>query len=215
LPRALLLGTAIVTVLYMGLNLIFLYSAPHSALAGTATVGDLAARNLFGEAAGTLLSTLIAIALVSAVSAMVMAGPRVYMAMSEDGMFFKALARKGSGGAPIGSVLLQGGLATFLLLIARFDQLVKYVGFTLSVFAVLTVIGAFVLRRRRPDAPRPYRALGWPVTPILFVGISTWMAVYLVKLAPVESGAGAATLLAGGVVFLLWRRVMAGEAEGD
>ncbi len=211
LPRALLIGTAIVTLLYLGLNAIFLYAAPPAQLAGVKEVGELAARNLFGSGAGKLLSALIAIALVSSVSAMVMAGPRVYMAMAEDGLFFRALARKGSGGAPVGSVLLQGALAVFLLLIAKFDQLVNYIGFTLSIFATLTILGAFVLRYRRPDAPRPYRAMGWPVTPILFVAISTWMVIYLVKLRPTESLAGVATLIAGWLVFLLWRRFVPAE----
>ena len=211
LPRALIIGTSIVTLLYLGLNMIFLYAAPPAELAGVKEVGALAARNLFGDGAGALLSSLIAIALVSSVSAMVMAGPRVYMAMAEDGMFFQALARKGSGGAPLGSVALQGVLAIILLLIAKFDQLVNYIGFTLAIFATLTVIGAFILRRRRPDAPRPYRAWGWPVTPILFITISTWMVVYLVKQRPTESLAGSATVVAGGLVFLMWRRTAARE----
>lgn len=206
LPRALLIGTGIVMALYLGLNAIFLYAAPPAQLAGVAEVGDLAARKLFGDGAGALLSSLIAIALVSSVSAMVMAGPRVYMAMAEDGMFFRALARKGGGGAPVGSVLLQGALAVFLLLIAKFDQLINYIGFTLSVFAMLTVLGALVLRIRRPEAPRPYRTFLWPVTPIVFVAISGWMAVYLAHMRPrVSLLAGGVTLLSGGAVYLVWQ----------
>jgi APA family basic amino acid/polyamine antiporter len=209
LPLALLIGTAIVTALYMGLNVVFLYAAAPAEMMGPngpiKEVGELAATNLFGTEAGRLLSLLIAIALVSSVSAMMMAGPRVYMAMSEDGVFFRALARRNAGGAPVFSVLLQGALAVFLLLIARFDQLVNYIGFTLSIFATLTVIGAFVLRVKRPDVPRPYRTLGWPVTPVLFIALNVWMVYFLVKQKPIESAAGAATLIAGGLVFFLWR----------
>lgn len=213
LPLALLIGTALVTLLYMGLNVIFLYAAPPSELAGVKEVGELAATNLFGTSAGRLLSLLIAIALVSSVSAMIMAGPRVYMAMAEDGLFFRAMAEKNSGGSPIISVLVQGALAVVLLLIARFDQLVNYIGFTLSIFATLTVIGAFVLRVKRPNAERPYRTLGWPVTPILFIALNVWMIYFLVSQRWKESLAGAATLLAGGVVFFVWRRMAGKRAE--
>ncbi len=202
LPRALLIGTAIVTVLYVGLNAIFLYAAPPAQMAGVKEVGELAATRLFGSEAGRLLSGLIAFALVSSVSAMVMAGPRVYMAMAEDGMFFKALARKNSGGAPVVSVLVQGALSLLLLFIARFDQLINYIGFTLAISASLTVIAALVLRVKRPAAERPYRSLGWPVTPILFVGFNLWMIYFVVKMRPVECAAGAGTLIAGGLLFL-------------
>lgn len=215
LPRALLIGTGIVMALYLGLNAIFLYAAPPAELAGVPEVGDLAARKLFGEGAGALLSSLIAIALVSSVSAMVMAGPRVYMAMAEDGMFFQTLARKGGGGAPVGSVVLQGALAVFLLLIAKFDQLINYIGFTLSLFAMLTVLGALVLRIRRPDAPRPYRTFLWPVTPIVFVGISGWMAVYLAHMRPFESlVSGGITLASGMVIYFLWQMLRGREKGG-
>lgn len=210
LPRALLLGTGIVTALYLALNVIFFYAAPAEVLGGAAgggpavEVGDVAARRLFGDSAGRLLSSLIAIALVSSVSAMVMAGPRVYAAMAEDGIFFQALARRGKGGAPAAGVLLQGALAVILVLIARFDQLLTYIGFTLSVFAGLTILGAFVLRAREPDADRPYRTFGWPVTPLLFLVLSVWMAGHSIRVRPVESLYGLGTLVAGAVVYLLW-----------
>ena len=202
LPLALLAGTAIVTLLYVGLNAVFLYAAPPSQMAGVKEVGELAATRLFGSGMGRVLSGLIAFALVSSVSAMVMAGPRIYMAMAEDGLFFKALARRNSGGAPVISVLVQGALALFLLFIARFDQLINYIGFTLAIFATLTVIAALVLRVKRPKAERPYRTLGWPVTPILFVGFNLWMIYFVVKMRPMECAAGAGTLIAGGLLFL-------------
>jgi basic amino acid/polyamine antiporter, APA family len=212
LPRALLIGTGIVTALYLLLNVIFFYAAPAEVLGGAAgggpavEVGDVAARRLFGDSAGRLLSSLIAIALVSSVSAMVMAGPRVYTAMAEDGIFFQALAKRGQGGAPVLGVLLQGALAVFLVLIAKFDQLLTYIGFTLSVFAALTVLGAFVLRAREPDTERPYRTFGWPVTPLLFLVLSVWMAFHSIRVRPTESLYGLATLVAGVVVYLLWAR---------
>jgi APA family basic amino acid/polyamine antiporter len=208
LPRALLLGTAIVTALYLGLNLVFLYAAPASALAGKAEVGYVAAVHLFGEQAGRWLSTIIALALVSAVSAMVMAGPRVYTAMAEDGLFFRFMARRTERGAPLFSVVLQGALAVTLVLLSSVRELIEYIGFTLSLFAAMAVLGVFVLRVRWPDAPRPYRTLGWPVTPALFVALSLWMAVHLVRAEPGTTlRAGGITIGSGLLVYLLWRNV--------
>ncbi len=205
LPRALLGGTAAVVILYVALNVVFLYALPPPAMAGEVEVGHLAAVSLFGPTAGSILSLLIAVALVSSVSAMIMAGPRVYLAMAEDGLFFRPFARRGRSGAPWASVALQGGIAIVLALSATFDQLLVYIGFTLSIFAALTVLAAFVLRSRHPDAPRPYRACGWPVSPILFLLLSLWMVTYAIVMRPAESLAGIVTL-AVGLALYYWAR---------
>lgn len=207
LPRALLLGTGIVTALYLSLNLVFLYAAPAEALAGKDEIGYVAAVHLFGEQAGRWLSTIIALALVSAVSAMVMAGPRVYTAMAEDGLFFRSMARRTRRGAPLFSVILQGALAVLLVLLSTVRELIQYIGFTLSLFAALTVLGVFVLRARMPDAPRPYRTLGWPVTPALFVALSLWMAVHLVRGQPGPTLIGGGITIGSGLlVYFIWQR---------
>lgn len=203
LPRALLLGTSIVTILYLSLNVLFFYAVPPAELAGVAEVGDRAARALFGDEAGRALSTLIALALVSAVSAMVMAGPRVYTAMAEDGMFPRIFGVRNARGAPAFSVVLQGALAAVFVLVAQLAPLIRYIGFTLSLFAALTVAGAFVLRLREPDRPRPYRTWGWPLTPLLFLILSLWMTAYMFVEKPVESLAGVATIAASGLLYLL------------
>ena len=207
LPRALLGGTLIVVVLYLALNLVFFYAAPAETLATGVEVGHIAAKALFGPTVGSVVSVLIALALVSSVSAMIMAGPRVYMAMAEDGLFFRLFARRGKGGAPWASVVLQGAIALVLALTATFEQLLVYIGFTLSLFAALTVLAAFVLRRREPNAERPYRARGWPVTPILFLSLSVWMAIFSIKSKPVESLAGLATLVIGLALYVVRRRL--------
>ncbi len=216
LPRALFIGTALVTVLYLVLNTVFLYSAPAEQLSALITereVGTSSAIALFGERAGTWLSTMIALALVSTVSAMVMAGPRVYAAMAEDGLFFRFLAKRHEKGAPIYSVLLQGGIAVVMALTVDLEELVRYIGFTLSIFAALAVVAAMVLRRRRPDAERPYRAIGWPVTPVLFLALSMWLIVQGIRLHPKECLQwGGTTLLSGLVLYFLWR-ALAGKAS--
>ena len=206
LPRSLLLGTAIVTALYLLLNVVYFYAATPSALAG-----NVAARILFGDSAGKMLSTVIALALVSSVSAMVMAGPRVYAAMAEDGMFFKIFARRNTGGAPFFSVLLQGALACVLVTTTKLEPLIRYIGFTLSVFAALTVAGVIVLRLKRPELPRPYRTIGYPVTPILFVALSCWMALHTVIQKPLESFYGLLTVLSGLALYFISKLINADD----
>lgn len=210
LPRALLIGTGVVTVLYLLLNLVFLYAAPPGELFAPANdfreVGTSASIALFGESAGTWVSRLIAFALISTVSAMIMAGPRVYAAMAEDGLFFRSLSRRHHQGGPMFSVLLQGAIAIALVHLSSLQKLIEYIGFTLSLFAALTVIAAFVLRRSRPDARRPYRAFGWPVTPLLFLVLSLWMLVQGIRMRPEECGLyGGITLGSGLLLYALWR----------
>jgi len=205
LPRALIVGTLIVTLLYMALNLVFLIAAPASELAGKPEVGYVAAVHLFGDGAGRWLSALIAIGLAPAVSAMVFSGPRVYAAMAEDGLFFRGFAQRTSKGAPLRGVVLQGALAILFALLVPFDTLLQYVGFTLSLVSALTVVAVAVLRYKRPDAERPYRTLGWPVTPVLFVAGSLWMAFHLVRQEPVAClAAGGGTMLAGLAGYVAW-----------
>ncbi len=204
LPRALLLGTALVTALYVLLNVVYFYAAAPATLAGVGEVGHVAAVALFGREAGNLLSTLIALALVSAVSAMVMAGPRVYTAMAEDHALPSVLARRNRRGAPVLAVLLQGALAIFFVW-EPLDQLIRYIGFTLSVFAAATVASVFVFRareRRSGVVTKGYRAIGYPVTPIAFIGLSAWMAFWVVSAQPRAALWAAVTFAMGLLVYV-------------
>lgn len=190
-PRALFAGTALVTVLYVLLHVTFLYALPVEWLAtggGGAPVievGDAAARRLLGGTAGTLLSSLIALGLISAVSAMVMAGPRVYAAMADDGALPALLARRSARGVPWVAVVLQGVIASAVVVYGELGEVMLYVGFLLSIFSALAVAAVVVLRRTRPDAPRPYRTWGYPVTPAVFVGAAIW-----VTYAQIDRGIG-------------------------
>jgi len=163
LPRALMGGTALVTVLYLALNAAFLAAAPASDLAGRVEVADVAARALFGARGGAALSALVAIAIAGSVSALAMTGPRVLQAMAEDGVFFHALGRTNARGAPAAAVLLQGALAALGVVTSAFEPLLVYAGYTCTLSSAVTVVGAYVLRRREPAAARPYRAQAWPL----------------------------------------------------
>lgn len=197
LPLALVLGTVVVTLLYLGLNLVFLASAPADELAGKVNVGHVAAQHLFGQQAGRMLSGLIALALVSSVSAMIMVGPRVYEAMGRDYSALRILSLRRGNGGPVVAIALQAGLAIGMLLTSSFDALLTYIGFTLSLCTALTVGGVFVLRRRLPANSLPVRNWGHPVTPVLFILFSCWMAIYAIMERPEEALAGGATVALG------------------
>lgn len=206
LPRALILGTAIVTALYLALNAVFLAGAPPEALAGEIEVGHVAAVHLFGEGAGRVLSAIIALGLVSTVGALIMTGTRVLDAMGRDHGPLAILARRASGSGPVVAVTLQAVLAAIMVVTSSFEQLLGYIGFTLSVFAALTVLGVLVLRWRRPDLPRPYRTWGYPVTPVVFIALMLWMVVWSFAHDPTVGIAGAVTIGIGLGIYAVVRR---------
>jgi APA family basic amino acid/polyamine antiporter len=202
LPIALGLGTLVVTVLYIALNAVFLLGTPPKQLAGTVEAGHVAAVHIFGEGAGSVLSSLIALALVSSVSAMIMVGPRVYEAMGEDYAGLRFLCWRPRGGGPAAAIALQSLLAIAMLLTLSFDALLMYIGFTLSASAALTVAGVFFHRRQQASAQVQYRAWGYPVTPAAFVVFACWMIVHSVSERPTEALLGAATIALGLLMYL-------------
>lgn len=206
LPIALGLGTAVVIVLYVALNAVFILGTPPSRLAGTVEAGHVAALSLFGEGAAAVLSSLIALALVSSVSAMVMVGPRVYEAMGEDYAALRFLRLRPGGGGPAASIALQSLLAIVLLLTLSFDSLLMYIGFTLSASSALTVAGLYIYRRRKPSAKTGYRTWGYPVTPAVFVLFACWMIGHSVSRRPAEALLGGVTIAVGLLMYLWVRR---------
>lgn len=198
LPRAMLLGTGVVAILYLALNAAFLGSAPASELAGKVEIGRVAARALGGETAGQVVTVLVVFVLTTSVSSFVMAGPRVYAKMAEDGYMPSWMSPEG-GKPPAMSIWVQSLLAIAILWTATFDGLLTYIGFTLSFANAATIVGLVILRRRQGRAvPVP----GWPWVPGAFLAIWTVMATLTFRDRPVESLTGIATL-ALGLVF--WR----------
>jgi APA family basic amino acid/polyamine antiporter len=206
LPRILLTGTALVMALYVALNFVFLYSTPIAKLAGQAEVGFVAATQLFGTAGGRLMGGLIAALLVSTISSMIFAGPRIVQVMGEDLPPLRALAHLSPAGIPVRAMLLQTALTLTFILTATFEQVLLYAGFVLNLFTFLTVLGLFILRWRQPGLPRPYRAWGYPVTPLLFLGLSAWTLWFIIHDKPAESLYGILTVLVGLVLYFLSRR---------
>ncbi|GAB3240911.1 amino acid permease [Hymenobacter seoulensis] len=203
LPRILLTGTAIVLLLYIALNFVFLYSTPLPKLAGQVEVGFVVASELFGSAAGRLMGGAIAVLLVSTVSSMVFAGPRIVQVMGEDLPALRPLAQRSSKGIPVRATIFQTLLTLVFILTATFEQVLLYAGFVLSLFTFLTVLGLFVLRLRRPDLPRPYRAWGYPITPLLFLLLNGWTLRFIAQDKPLETLYGLGTLALGLVVYFV------------
>jgi APA family basic amino acid/polyamine antiporter len=206
LPVALVVGTTVVMLLYVALNAVFLLGTEPRQLVGTVEVGHVAAVSIFGAGAGTALSGLIAVALVSMVSSLIRVGPRIYEAMGEDYVALRFLRLRSDGGGPATSIALQSALAVLMLLTFSFNGLLTYIGFTLSAMAALTVAGVFVHRRRQPAAARPYRTWGYPVTPAAFVLFSLWMIVQSLAQRPAEALLGGATVAVGLLLYLVVRR---------
>jgi APA family basic amino acid/polyamine antiporter len=205
MPRAVIAGVSVVVLLYLGLNVVFLISAPLNELAGQEKVGHVAATCLFGAQGGRIVSLLIVAGLISTVSANLMSGPRVYEAMGADYRWLRFLSCRRAGGGPLYSIALQAVLAAIMLVTASFEGLLTYIGVTLSLSAGATVLGALVLRYREPDLPRPYRTWGFPLTPLVFLALESWMIVFAVWKEPWTAACGAATIAAGLVVYGLLR----------
>jgi len=205
IPRSMIRGTLFVGVVYLLLNVVYLYALPVAALAQPPLlpVAEKAAVALFGTVGAALVSILLCISIAAAVSAMVWAGPRVYVAMARDGILPAGLAEaRGAGGAPSRAILLQSGWATVLILSGSFEQLVVYTGLVLTLFSALAVGAVIVLRRKRPDLTRPFRVPLYPFVPVVYLAIAATVILYAVVERPVESAWGVATVLAG--VPLYW-----------
>ncbi len=204
-PRSLLRGTLFVTILYVLLNFIFLYTAPMGEMQGQKEVAYLPAKYIFGDTGGQIISGVIALLLVSSVSSMVIAGPRVAQVMGEDMTLLHFFSRKNANGIPWIAVIFQCCVSLGLILSAKFDAVLTYIGFTLNIFLFLTVLGLFILRMRNPDLPRPYKTFGYPVTPLLFLAVTGWVLYKGLEMKTQESLIGLATVLSGFIIYFIDR----------
>jgi len=206
LPKSLLYGTAIVTVLYVLLNYVFLYSAPIEELAGKADVGFVSANFIFGATGGKIISIIISILLVSSVSSMVLAGPRVSQTMGVDMKFLSFLGKTTSNNTPLNATFFQCIISLFFIFTATFSQVITYIGFTLMLFTFLTVFGLFVIRIKKMSIPGAFKTPFYPITPILFLVFNTWLLYFGFTQKPYESLIGVGTVLLGLVVYFIGRK---------
>ena len=207
IPRSLIAGTGVVTVLYMGLNLLFIYGLPLPEMSGVLQIGEKASLALFGHSATHIVSLVMALSILASASAMILAGPRVYYAMASDGVIPKQLAGVHSRyRSPAASILLQSLWTSVLVLTGTFEQLIVYSGFVLVLFSALAVAAVIVLRVRRPKLERPFRVPLYPFTPLLYIGFSAWILYFTLRDRPTESLWGIVTALIGIPLYFYWRR---------
>lgn len=215
IPLSVGLGTVIVMVLYLAMNAVFLRTTPISEMVGKQQVAVIAGTHIFGAAGAKVTALFICLGLVSSVSGMMWIGPRITAAMGEDLRILNFLARRNSHGVPVSAILAQYAIVTVLLLTATFQNAVNYVQFSLTLCSALTVFGVFVLRWRRPDLPRPYRTWGYPITPLIFLGISVWMLEHMLADSSTRAPSlwGLATMALGLIVYFLSPKTAAARAS--
>lgn len=208
-PLALGIGTVVVVLIYIALNALYLYAMPVTALAAhtDGRLVDVVAERLFGFVAGNLLAAFTIVSIAASMSAMVIAGPRVYYAMARDGMFLpRAATVHPRFRTPAWAIAVQAVWSGVLVLCGSLSQLVSYTGFAVVLFSAVAVASLFVLRRREPNAPRPFRAWGYPWAPAIFIVASAAMVMNEMVRNGATAFAGLAVIGAGVPVYYFFAR---------
>jgi basic amino acid/polyamine antiporter, APA family len=206
-PLAMVLGVIVVGIIYMAMNMTYLYALPLGEIARHETIAHAAAAALFSPRAAVWLSLLIAVSCFSAAATCTLSGARVYLAMAQDGVFFKRMAViHPKWRTPAFSLIGQGIWAALLTVSGRYDQLYTYVIFGMVLSYTLTVIGMFLLRWKRPEIPRPYRCTGYPWLPAIYVLVGLAWTLNTIITRPTEAFWGAGIVLIGVPGYLYWKR---------
>ncbi|MBM2839786.1 MAG: amino acid transporter [Bacteroidetes bacterium] len=218
IPLSLAIGTGVVTLLYLLANVAYILVLP---VLGSPDATDLLGRGIqfassdrvataavtmiFGEPAAVIMAVLIMVSTFGCNNGLILAGARVYYAMAKDGLFFKKVGTLSERSVPATALVVQGVWASLLCLSGTYGDLLDYVIFAVLIFYVLTVIGIFILRKKRPDVERPYKAFGYPILPGLYVLCASAIAIDLLIFKTTYSGSGLAIVLLGIPVFYIWK----------
>jgi len=220
IPLSLVLGTGFVLTCYILASLGYLlvlpmHGDPHGAtvlargvqFAAEDRVGTAALEQIFGSAGAWLMAAAILVSTFGCANGLTLAGARVYYTMSRDGLFFNSVGKLHPRfKTPAAGLLVQAIWATILCLSGSYSQLLDYITFAVLIFYILTIAGLFVLRFKRPDAVRPYKALGYPVLPALYIVMAGWICIVLLRYKPQYTWPGLALVLLGIPVYLFWSR---------
>jgi APA family basic amino acid/polyamine antiporter len=219
IPLSLALGTATVTLLYILANFAYLLVLPLQGMPDAADipgrgiqfavndrVGTAAASMIFGEPALIIVALFIMVSTFGCNNGLILAGARVYYAMARDGLFFQRAGTLNKNAVPGVALIVQGAWASVLCLSGTYSDLLDYVIFAVLVFYVLTVIGIFVLRKRKPDAERPYKAFGYPVLPAVYVVTAVAICLDLLVYKPNYTWPGVVIVLLGIPVYFVWKK---------
>ncbi len=215
IPLALLTGTGLVTLLYLLLNLVYVLALPPEQMAGVMEVGHTAASRLFGTGIGRWFSGAIALGLLSLISAMILAGPRVYYAMARDRMFFPMFEKiHPQRHTPVHAIGLQAAISVLMIVTAAYDKLLIYIGFSLSLFAMLTIMGLFRLRIKHGRKKTGYHTWGYPIPPLVFILGNFGIIVFALKSRPEPALWGLATMAAGLALYFYFKSSKPSKSAG-
>lgn len=206
LPAALLWANLLVLALYLAINAVYLYGVPVGKMQGELRVSEVATTALFGYQTSAIITGMITISILGALNFSVMAGPRVYFAMAQDGLFFRSLARVHPRfHTPTNALLLQALWSSLLILTGTFDTLFTYVSVIIALFSALTVGALLVLRITRPQLRRPYKIWGYPLVPVVFILANLGIALATLWERPFESLVGAGIIALGIPAYFFWQ----------
>lgn len=213
-PLAMMIGALIVTLVYLLTNLAYLYLLPVDQIGTSKAVAADAIHAIFAWG-GTFVAALIAVSTFGTAGIYTMTAPRIYFAMAQDGVFFKHLARiHPVWRTPVNAIVLQSSWAVVLLLLwGTFENLIAYVVFMDWIFMTMAAAGVFLFRKKIPDHPRPYRTWGYPLIPLIFIGISLWFLLYTLIGKPAQAWAGLALALTGAGAYGLFKKFKKGNIE--
>ena len=207
IPRSLIISILVVAAVYLLMNVLYVYAMPISEITQHETIARAAAERLFSPAAGVWISAMIALSSFGATSAAILSGARVYYAMAADGLFFRRMGVvHPRWRTPAFSLMIQGIWSAILTLSGRYDQLFTYAIFMGVLASCLTVAGLFILRRKHPEIPRPFRCLGYPIVPAVYVLVSGVWALNTLVERPLEALGGIGIVLLGVPGYLYWKR---------
>jgi len=208
LAGALILGTVVCIVLFVAMNAVFLHMSSIEEMRGRTDIAYVVAARMLGRWGGVIVTSLVALAMLTSLQASILTGPRIYQAMAEDGIFFRKLAEvHPRRRVPVNAIVMQGLIAAALLLTGSFERLLTFTTVAIVVFSTITVLGVIVLRSRRPAMSRPFRTPLYPLVPIVFIVANLWLLQRLVVTGTREALWGIAIIAAGIPAYVLFRRV--------
>lgn len=216
LPLALILGTLLITVLYVLTNVVYFYALPIEEMTGVVRIAEKATSALSGASTGALVSAVVMVSVFGSLNGSILTGPRVYYAMARDGLFFRRADRVHPRfHTPGFAIAIQAVWASFLTLIGTFEQIFTFAMFMAILFWIAAAAAVFTLRRKRPDLPRPYKAWGYPVVPFVFILASLGILLNTLVEKPVEALAGICLTLTGIPVYFFWKKKYRKQVRGE
>ena len=210
--RSILIGTLIVTALYVLLNYVFLLISPIDALMGKIEIGYISSINLFGLKTAKIVSFFIGLLLLSTVSSYVYIGPRIIQAIGKDYEKIKFLSKVNKQGVPLNAFSLQLFISLIFIISSTFEEVMLYTGIILIITTSITVCSLIYLRIKEPNLKRVYKVWGYPFTPIIFIILNTWILYYTIRLQPFESLIGVCLIVISLGLYLLIKTETYSEA---